>query len=90
MTTKKHKEAIGIFEAFDYTCAYCNRQFSPEQPPLHLHHRVFKSQGGKDDIDNLASCCSKCHYEHGKLKGKKLISEPDNTKIDELTKRYTL
>jgi 5-methylcytosine-specific restriction endonuclease McrA len=86
--TPKHKQAIKIFTRDSFRCQYCGQYFSPDQPPLHRHHRIFTSQGGQDDEDNLATCCWKCHYDHGKLKGAKLITEKDFTKIEELKKRY--
>jgi hypothetical protein len=30
---------------------------------LHIHHRVYKSQGGKDVLPNLVRLCWKCHDE---------------------------
>lgn len=29
----------------------------------HIHHLTFRSQGGKDNIENLACLCHDCHYE---------------------------
>lgn len=28
---------------------------------LHLHHVVYRSQGGKDDESNLVTVCHRCH-----------------------------
>ena len=77
-----------VFERDRYQCQYCGRVYAPEQHPLHCHHRIFVAQGGKNDLDNLASCCFECHFEHGLLKNKKLMFEQDDTKINELTQRY--
>lgn len=27
----------------------------------HAHHKKMKSQGGKDEVDNLLGVCAKCH-----------------------------
>lgn len=64
--------------------------FSPDQPSLHKHHRIFVSQGGKDDPDNMVSCCVECHNRHGDLKNKRLFWEVDDSKINELRERYSI
>ena len=28
-----------------------------------IHHKIFKSQGGKDNIENLAALCRGCHVK---------------------------
>ena len=82
------KLAFEIFERDSRLCQFCNRPRSMYMSGIHCHHRVFKSQGGDDQADNLATCCWICHHDHGNLKHKKLITEKDNAKIDELRKRY--
>ena len=94
MATKKHKDAIKIFEIFNYTCQYCSRQFSPEQPPLQIHHRVFKGRGKTHKIydkpDNLVPACNDCHNSgnHAFLKGAKLYTEEDFSVIEKLEEFY--
>ena len=88
--TPKHKLAIEIFTRDNFMCCYCGRIFSEDQPPLHLHRRVFGSQGGKYDKKNLASCCWECHADHGSLKNRRLITENDNTKMDSLLEYYSI
>jgi hypothetical protein len=42
-------------------CARCG---SPG--PLHVHHRIRRSQGGKDDPATLITLCEPCHrWVHG-------------------------
>ena len=42
-------------------CSKCNK------PAVDIHHIVFKSQGGSDEIENLIPLCRKCHdIAHGK------------------------
>ena len=78
-----------IFERDNFTCQYCENEFSEEYLPLHVHHRIFVSQGGKDDEDNKATACWKCHHDHGELKDKPIKSENGSMdKINELKKRY--
>ena len=36
-------------------CACCNSK------SIDIHHLIFKSQGGKDEPDNLISLCRECH-----------------------------
>ena len=73
----------------DYTCQYTNKQYQADDHALHPHHRIFKSQGGKDDLENLASCNWSLHAEHGKLKDRPLLSENGSMKkINELKKKY--
>ena len=75
----------------DYTCQYTGIDYKhiPDQHALHPHHRIFKSQGGKDDLENLASCNWDLHSEHWKLKDRPLLSENGSMKkINELKKKY--
>ena len=41
----------------NYTCQICKKK----KQHLHVHHIVFKSQGGSDRMDNLVTLCSECH-----------------------------
>lgn len=86
--TPKHKRAKMIFERDNYQCQYCLTRFSPDQPPLHIHHRVFISQGGDNSQENLITCCYECHHNHGNLKGSKTAKETDNMVINKLTEYY--
>jgi hypothetical protein len=36
-------------------CEVCNNK------AVDIHHIVFKSRGGKDEIDNLQALCRECH-----------------------------
>ena len=57
----------------NYTCQHCGAK----NTRLEVHHILFRSQGGSDDLDNLITLCEKCHnnLHHGKIelkiKGKK-------------------
>ena len=45
-------------------------------PASDIHHIIFKSQGGKDEISNLVALCRECHdVAHGKVKGEVLTRE---------------
>ena len=42
-------------------CARCGAT-----SPLHVHHRIRRSQGGKDEAPNLITLCDPCHrWVHG-------------------------
>lgn len=88
--TPKAKEAFKIFERDDFTCQFCGRKFPPEQPPLHRHRRVFGSQGGTYDPENVATACNDCHNSdnHANLKGEKLYLEENYSVIDFLTLKF--
>jgi len=46
-------------------CSRCRRRcLRQTTDPLrvgHVHHRIYRSQGGGDDIDNLDLVCGECH-----------------------------
>lgn len=83
------RRAQEVFERDNYRDQYTGEYLGPDGP-LHCHHRVFKSQGGDDQIDNLATCGWETHYKHGDLKDAKLITEFSYAKINELKKRYAI
>lgn len=44
------------YDVGDYIpCENCTK------PSVDIHHLKFKSQGGKDIIENLAAVCRECH-----------------------------
>lgn len=60
---------LEVFIRDGYQCQYCGRIFPPRDHnldcPLHAHHVKHVSQGGKDTLDNLNTCCGECHSNHG-------------------------
>ena len=62
-----------LFERDNYTCQCCGEKHIR----LEVHHIIFRSQGGSDELDNLITLCEKCHkaIHDGKitlnLKGKR-------------------
>ena len=56
----------------NYTCQCCGKK----HVRLEVHHIIFRSQGGSDELENLITLCEKCHsaIHNGKivlnLKGK--------------------
>jgi 5-methylcytosine-specific restriction endonuclease McrA len=65
-----------------YKCVNCNNKTGK----LHAHHVVFRSQGGKDTIDNLVALCEGCHKKihEGKLK---LDFKGKSNKLDVISQR---
>jgi len=59
-----------------YTCQYCGKKHTR----LEVHHIVYRSNNGSDDLENLITLCEDCHADiHDdtkilKLKGKKKSS----------------
>jgi hypothetical protein len=62
---KKKPEFWRIFERDDYLCrvSACSRRRD-----LHGHHIIFRSQGGSDDPENIATGCYG-HHQHGVHEG---------------------
>ena len=46
------------FERDKYHCRHCNNTNG-----LHPHHIVYRSAGGKDELDNLVTVCWICHRQ---------------------------
>jgi len=43
-------------------------------PAVDIHHIIYKSQGGTDDVENLIALCRHCHDNaHDSLMDKKLL-----------------
>jgi hypothetical protein len=47
----------------DFTCRYCGR--SAPEVVLHVDHRLPRSRGGTDDLDNLVTSCADCNLGKG-------------------------
>ena len=49
-----------------YTCQYCKTK----KGTLHVHHIIYRSKGGSDEIENLITLCETCHKKlhKGELK----------------------
>lgn len=43
----------------DYTCQHCKGK--TKDSGLHVHHIIFKSNGGSDEKENLITLCKTCH-----------------------------
>ena len=57
---KYQKLAYKVRERDGNCCILCGRGAG------HVHHIVFRSQGGEDKMSNLVTLCERCHQEaHG-------------------------
>jgi hypothetical protein len=49
---------------------YCQNPDCGSTSYLEIHHIIFRSQGGKDELDNLVLLCKECHMRaHGHIVG---------------------
>lgn len=52
-------------------CQYCEHRIAVD-----IHHIIFRSQGGKDEINNLIALCRTCHEAaHRKTISAKTLKE---------------
>lgn len=47
-----------ILQRDSHTCQQCG-----DKDNLHVHHIVYRGNGGTDDPDNLTTLCETCHAE---------------------------
>ena len=52
----KSKVYRRVLELDKNRCVICGSTMG-----LHIHHVIFRSQGGKTSIDNLMTLCYRCH-----------------------------
>ena len=60
-----------VFLRDGYTCQRCGRTIK-DGAILHVHHVVYRSQGGTNRISNLITICDKCHTPANHKPGGKL------------------
>lgn len=80
---KHHKvyfEFFGLDKASFVPCEMCMASASE------IHHLKFRSQGGGDEIENLAAVCKMCHYiihnRPGGMALNELLKAKHKAKID--------
>lgn len=56
-----------VLDRDNYTCQYCHGKSDDRR--LHVHHIVFRRDGGSDDEGNLITLCETCHtaLHHGQI-----------------------
>lgn len=57
LARKKFRQSI--FEAWEWKCAYCDRQLCSDTATI--DHIVPKHKGGHSSRNNLACCCNACN-----------------------------
>lgn len=75
---KNFKERYQLSEGEIFICQHCHQTAAVD-----IHHIIFKSRGGSDEVENLIALCRECHDKaHGKLKkGEEKISAETLLKI---------
>jgi hypothetical protein len=78
------KTRTEILRSKDYTCEECGARPEKDRKTviLHIHHRVFVSEGGTDDRDNLEVVCRPCHAGIHSLSESKVEDELLNPAAD--------
>ena len=70
----------------NYTCQQCKKNADSE---LHIHHIVFRSNGGTDTKNNLVTLCKPCHDKLHKKKNAQKASMKLQTCVTKCTKHAT-
>lgn len=66
-----------VFVRDNYTCRFCGRNAIKDNAILHAHHMLFWEDRHGNNLNELATCCDKCHtpanhQQGGLLWGKEL------------------
>ena len=62
-------------------CQGCNRNKAND-----IHHLAFRSQGGKDEINNLIALCRECHNKaHSNKEFNELLRKQHVNRIKRIT-----
>lgn len=77
-----------ILKRDSYTCQSCKKN-SNKNVELHIHHIVFRSNGGTDTKNNLTTLCKPCHDKLHKRKDSQKESMKLKTKVIKNTKHAT-
>jgi 5-methylcytosine-specific restriction endonuclease McrA len=74
-------DKLEIIRLDGYSCRFCNRRNA-----LHVHHVIYRSEGGSNDQSNLITLC----YEHHDLiHSNKKRYQPLCQKIIEIREKYS-
>lgn len=53
-----------VFKRDNYTCCYCGK-FCGKKKIRTIDHKLPKSRGGTDSLDNLVTACKRCNVRKG-------------------------
>ena len=69
-----------VLDRDNYTCQYCHGKLNDKR--LHVHHIIFRRDGGSDDENNLITLCETCHtaLHHDQISLKKNGKRKGNLK----------
>jgi len=81
---KNYLEFFDIFEWEYIPCTFCWKH-----PTCDFHHIKYKSQWGKDNVENIASLCRSCH-DRSHFKKEPYISAEDLTLVHSLKMKLYL
>ena len=57
-------------------CYYCGKKLDPNN--WEIDHKIPKSRGGTDALDNLVPCCPECNDEKGDMTDREYIQYRKN------------
>lgn len=52
-----------VFKRDNYTCVYCEDDYSQDKRMLSIDHVLPQSKGGKDSFENCVTACKQCNWE---------------------------
>lgn len=64
---------FNVWRRDGFRCAYCGRDAISESITLEVDHIVPVSEGGSDDLSNLATACKPCNWKKGPHPGRTAI-----------------
>ena len=66
---KKYLKYFGYGEQDLIFCEVCGKSGRVDRGGFDLHHIIFRSHGGSDEVENICCLCRKCHdAAHGHSK----------------------
>lgn len=60
---------IITIERDNFICQGCNTNYKEQPQFLHAHHKVYLSNGGKNEVSNLITLCKDCHFKLHTISG---------------------
>ena len=72
-----------VFQRDNHTCIFCGKSAIKDGVILHLHHVYFWKNRHADRLDELATCCHRCHTSANHKPGGKLWGYDGKTKTFE-------